>query len=77
MCAIGLSSAGVDFKALDHKPVFSVFMLLSPLGADQIHLQAMEVIFRSLNKDMFRRSLRQADTVRKVLDLLDEADSVK
>lgn len=72
--AVGLSHAGIDFKAVDQKPVYSVFMLLSPLGQDQQHLQAMEVIFRNLNKDMFRRFLRQADTSQKVLDLLDEAD---
>lgn len=75
--AVGLSPVGIDFNALDHKPVYSVFLLLSPLGQDQAHLQAMEVIFRSLNKDMFRRFLRQADTREKVLELLDEMDAGK
>lgn len=75
--AIGLSATGVEFGALDHKPVYSVFMLLSPQGQDQAHLGAMEVIFRSLNKDMFRRFLRQADTREKVIELLDEADAGK
>jgi PTS system fructose-specific IIA component/PTS system nitrogen regulatory IIA component len=73
--AVGLSKAGVDFKALDQKPVHAVFMLLSPQGQDQAHLQAMEVVFRSLNKEMFRRFLRQSDTVAKVIDLLGENDA--
>lgn len=77
VCAIGLSSAGINFNALDHKPVYSVFLLLSPLGQDQAHLQAMEVIFRSLNKDIFRRFLRQSDTREKVVELLDETDAGK
>jgi nitrogen PTS system EIIA component len=75
--AVGLSAAGVDFKALDHKPVHSIFMVLSPLGQDQVHHQAMEVIFRNLNKDIYRRSLRQADSSEKVVKLLDEADAGK
>jgi len=75
ICAIGLSNNGIDFNALDHKPVHMVFLLLSPQGQDQAHLHAMEVIFRSLNKDMFRRFLRQADTREKVIELLDETDA--
>ncbi len=75
--AVGLSQAGIDFNALDHKPVYSIFMVLSPAGQDQLHHQAMEVIFRNLNKDMYRRFLRQADTKEKLLDLLDEADAGK
>ncbi|MFT3786985.1 MAG: PTS sugar transporter subunit IIA [Tepidisphaeraceae bacterium] len=74
---VALSKNGVDFNALDHKPVFSVFMVLSPAGQDQLHHQAMEVIFRNLNKDMYRRFLRQADTKEKLIELLDEADAGK
>lgn len=72
--AVGISVRGVDFNALDGKPVYVVFMLLSPQGHDQAHLQAMEVVFRNLNKDSFRRALRAADTREKVMALLDEAD---
>lgn len=72
--AVGVSVRGVDFKALDGKPVYVVFMLLSPAGHDGEHLQAMETVFKSLNKDMFRKYLRAADTREKVLELLNEAD---
>ena len=71
---IGLSAAGIDFNALDHKPVYAIFMLLSPQGHDQLHLQAMEVVFRNLKEDSFRRLLRQASTRETLLNLLDEAD---
>lgn len=73
--AIGLSGTGVDFNALDKQPVFSVFMLVSPADNPEEHLQAMEVIFKNLSYEKFRRFLRQATTVEEVLDLLDEADS--
>src|SRR4051812_7015213 len=35
--AVGISALGVDFSALDHKPVYVVFMLLSPQGQDARH----------------------------------------
>lgn len=72
--AIGRSSVGVDFAALDQAPVYSVVLLLSPASNPEGHLQAMEKIFQNLNQDTFRRFLRQADTKQKITDLLDEAD---
>ena len=73
--AIGLSQTGVDFNALDRQPVFSVFLLLSPIDRPEEHLQAMEAIFKQLSKETFRRFLRQATTVEDVRTLLQEADS--
>ena len=73
--AIGLSQGGIEFASLDKQPVYSVFLLLSPEDKPEDHLQAMEVIFKSLSKDTFRRFLRQAGTLEEVMSLLDEADS--
>ena len=72
--AIGLSQRGVDFNALDKQPVYSVVLLLSPEDKPEEHLQAMEVIFKNLSKDTFRRFLRQAGSVEDVRTLLGEAD---
>jgi mannitol/fructose-specific phosphotransferase system IIA component (Ntr-type) len=73
--AVGLSQSGVDFNALDKQPVYSIFLLLSPEDRPEDHLQAMEVIFKNLSKETFRRFLRQATTVEEVRTLLDEADA--
>lgn len=73
--AVGLSGRGIDFVALDRQPVYSVFLLLSPQDQPEEHLQAMEVIFKNLSKDTFRRFLRQAQSVEDVKTLLDEADT--
>jgi mannitol/fructose-specific phosphotransferase system IIA component (Ntr-type) len=72
--AIGLSPTGVDFNALDHQPVYSIFLLLSPEDRPDDHLQAMEVIFKHLSQDTFRRFLRQAQSADDVWTLLEEAD---
>jgi mannitol/fructose-specific phosphotransferase system IIA component (Ntr-type) len=71
---VGRSVNGIDFAALDHQPVYSVFLLLSPENQPQQHLQAMNIVFSNLQKDMFRRFLRQSATREAIVDLLDEAD---
>ena len=82
---IGRSTGGIDFAALDNQPVYSIVLLLSPMPEDkalqaaaaQQHLQAMNVVFNNLQKDTFRRFLRQSQTQEAIADLLDEADQGK
>ena len=74
---IGRSAAGIDFSALDHQPVYSIVLLLSPDNQPQHHLQAMNIVFSNLQKDMFRRFLRQSNTIDDIVELLDEADQGK
>ena len=74
---VGRSVNGIDFAALDHQPVYSIFLLLSPDNQPQQHLQAMNIVFSNLQKDMFRRFLRQAATREAITELLDEADQGK
>ncbi len=74
---VGRSVGGVDFAALDHQPVYSIVLLLSPENQPQQHLQAMNIVFSNLQKDMFRRFLRQSATRDAIVELLDEADQGK
>ena len=71
---IARSSAGVDFAALDRAPVYIVVLLLSPPDNPDQHLASMENIFRHLQRDNFRRFLRQATTKEEIIDLIHEAD---
>ena len=74
---VGRSGPGLDFTALDHQPVYSIVLLLSPEAQPQHHLQAMNIVFSNLQKDMFRRFLRQANDRQTIVELLDEADGGK
>jgi len=74
---VGRSVNGIDFAALDHQPVYSIVLLLSPENQPQQHLQAMNAVFNNLQKDTFRRFLRQSDSREKIVELLDEADQGK
>src|SRR4029079_169961 len=59
---VGRSVNGIDFAALDHQPVYSVFLLLRPENQPRQHLQAMNALFNNLQKETFRRFLRQSGT---------------
>jgi mannitol/fructose-specific phosphotransferase system IIA component (Ntr-type) len=76
MAAIGRNARGVDFSALDRAPVYAVVLLLSPLDNPDGHLQAMENIFRHLQRDSFRRFLRQSESSEIIMDLIEEADEL-
>ncbi len=77
VATIGRSSRGVDFAALDRAPVYTIVMLLSPADAPEEHLAAMERIFRYLQRESFRRFLRQADSHEAIVDLIKEADELQ
>lgn len=74
IAAIGCSADGIDFTSLDKQPVYSVFLLLSPADNPDKHLQAMETIFKNLQKDDFRRFLRQAQGIQDVVEAVKDAD---
>jgi mannitol/fructose-specific phosphotransferase system IIA component (Ntr-type) len=70
VAAIGCSTDGIDFSSLDKQPAYSVILLLSPDSNPDKHLQAMENIFKNLQKDDFRRFLRQAQTTEAICEVL-------
>jgi len=74
LAVVGCSSEGINFASLDKQPVYSVFLLLSPTSKPDKHLQAMETIFRNLQKDDFRRFLRQVRNREDVVEAIKDAD---
>lgn len=72
--AIGGKSDGIDFSSLDKQPVYSVILLLSPAADPDKHLQAMENIFKNLQKEDFRSFLRQARTEQAVIETVKFGD---
>lgn len=74
VAAVGRSTRGIDFSSLDGEPVYAVFLIASPEDQPEEHLRAMDLVFRHLQQEKFRKFLRQSDAPEKVLDLLKEAD---
>jgi len=76
VATIGRSSEGIDFSALDQKSVYSVILLLSSPDNPDEHLQAMEAIFKHVQRDIFRKFLRQSETKEAIQELIQEADEL-
>jgi len=76
IATIGRSTDGIDFASLDSKPVYSVILLLSSPDDPDEHLQAMETIFKHVQRDIFRKFLRQSETREAIVDLIHEADEI-
>jgi mannitol/fructose-specific phosphotransferase system IIA component (Ntr-type) len=74
VCVVGRSSVGIDFVSLDKQPVYMVLLLLSPAEEPERHLEAMEKIFEHIQKDNFRKFLRQSQTAEQINELFAEAD---
>ena len=74
VATVGQSGVGIDFSSLDKRLVYSVILLISPVDNPDRHLQAMENIFKHLQRDRFRKFLRQSQTAEEIEDLLREAD---
>lgn len=75
VATVGGSENGVDFSSLDKKPVYSVILLLSPDDNPDKHLQAMENIFRNLQKEDFRKFMRQATTAEAIKEAIVDHDA--
>jgi len=75
--AVGISESGIDFNALDKQPVYAVFLLISPAEDPEQHLRAMEIIFKHLSQENFRRFLRQSRVPADLWTLLQDADNAQ
>ncbi len=74
VASIGCSRQGIDFSALDGQPVYTAILLLSPADKPELHLAAMDLVFRHLQQERFRKFLRQSTTREEIYELLREAD---
>jgi nitrogen PTS system EIIA component len=57
LCAFGRSAGGVEFDAVDEKPVHIFFLLLAPEDSAGLHIQMLSRISRILRDSEFRRHL--------------------
>ncbi len=75
VAVVGLSRDGIDFTSLDKQPAYTIILLVSPASEPDKHLQAMEKIFRNLQKEDFRKFLRQAMTLEDIKDAIIDHDA--
>ena len=75
--AIGCSAEGIDFDSLDGGPVDLVVLVLSSPEDPGEHLEAMEAVFRHVQRQAFRDELRSCQTRDEIADLVRKADEVE
>lgn len=74
VAVIGLSRDGIDFSSLDKQPAYTIILLVSPASEPDKHLRAMEKIFRNLQKEDFRKFLRQSTSVEDIRETIADHD---
>ncbi len=69
--AFGRSQKGVDFEAMDHKPVHLFFLIAAPEDAIGAHLNVMARLSFLMKSEENRKKLLQASSPGDVLALMD------
>lgn len=72
--AFGRSSAGIDFDAMDHRPVYLFFLIAAPEDAIGAHLNVMARLSYLMKSEENRRILQEAVSPGDVLTLMDNVD---
>jgi len=73
--SFGRSLEGIDFNAMDGRPVHLFFLLLAPENSAGLHLKALAKISRMLKDDSFRRQLIEAGTKEELYRIIEEKDN--
>jgi PTS system nitrogen regulatory IIA component len=72
--AVGRSAGGVQFEAIDGKPVHLFFLLLAPEDSTGTHLRALAKVSRLLKNSSARRELLAAGSSREILEIIAKED---
>ena len=70
----GKSGQGVDFDAIDRKPVCLVFLLVAPADSAGLHLKALARLSRMLREKEFKNSLLTASDAETLLKIIIDKD---
>lgn len=72
--AFGRVAEGLDFDALDEKPVNLIFLLLAPESEISMHLKLLSRVSRLCNDPDFREALKNAHSARDVLATIEKRE---
>ncbi len=70
VAAFGISKKGVDFQAIDQKPVKLIFLMVSPPDQTGPHLKALSRISRLMHRKNFRDQLARAKSSQQIIDAI-------
>lgn len=70
-------NGGVEYNALDSKPVDLAFLIAAPEGSGTVHLEILSKLATMLMDENFVGNLKKAKTVDKFLKVIDDAEEKK
>jgi len=74
LCAFGRSIDGIDFDAVDQKPVHLFFLLIAPENPVSAHLKMLSRITKILRDPLFRKRLMELSSVHELYTHIIEED---
>ena len=74
LCAIGISRNGIDYDALDGKPVHIIFMILFPAGDAALHLNIMQRLACVFSDSTFYKSVIHKESASQVAQAIFDID---
>lgn len=74
--AFGRSKEGINFRALDGKPVHLVFMIAAPEEAKKEYLQIVAKIARLSKSKIMREALQKKENPKDVMELIRDFDKM-
>lgn len=70
-------NGGVEYNALDSKPVDLAFLIAAPEGSGSMHLEILSKLATMLMDENFVADLKKAKTVEEFLKIIDDAEEKK
>jgi len=74
LLVVAVVKEGLDFKALDGKPVYIVFLIVAPEEAKKKYINVLARISRMCRQEEFRKALREAESPASILKIIKEFD---
>lgn len=68
--AVGRSTVGVDFEAIDNRPVNLIFLIAAPVESGGLYLKALARLSRLLRYQDFRNRLMEASSVDEIVQII-------
>jgi len=68
--AVGRSASGIEFDALDNRPVNLVFLIAAPIEPGGLYLKALARLSRLLRYQEFRNRLMEANSVEEITKII-------
>ncbi len=72
--AVARKKEGLDFEALDKKPVKLIFVVLAPEGEANTYLKTLAYLARILSNEEIKKKLLEAPSEKEILKILDEVE---